>query len=175
MPHINLTPRHGVEVGLHYNIATPSCHSSLKIVPALPCILFFHAEYLSQEMFEGASARKGFSFYLIVNILRGAFFFSKPSSPTLNSETTLTSWQSTSVRTVTPRVLWIKTTIPQEPQQMMLSNSLCVKCPIIWHRSYHVTYSSKRWISPLFIFLRYPSAAILLLNSHKPIRNSFYR
>jgi len=53
MPRINLkTPTD--TVGLHYNIRAPPCHSSLKIESALPCILFFHAEYLSQEMFEGA-------------------------------------------------------------------------------------------------------------------------
>jgi len=60
MPRINLeTLTDMVGLHVHYNIATPSCHSSLKIVPALPCILFFHAEYLSQEMFEGASTHKG--------------------------------------------------------------------------------------------------------------------
>ncbi|GLB39085.1 putative alpha beta-hydrolase [Lyophyllum shimeji] len=51
MPHVPIdTPTGAIE--LHYEIATPTSHSSPTIDAQLPCILFLHAGYAAQEIFE---------------------------------------------------------------------------------------------------------------------------
>ncbi|KAF9455873.1 Alpha/Beta hydrolase protein [Collybia nuda] len=51
MPHVHLTTPTG-PIEMHYNISTPTAHSSPTIVPHLPCIIFLHAGYIAQEVFE---------------------------------------------------------------------------------------------------------------------------
>lgn len=54
MPHVHLTTPTG-PIDLHYNISTPAAHSSPTINPQLPCIIFLHAGYIAQEVFERTS------------------------------------------------------------------------------------------------------------------------
>ncbi|KAF5383268.1 hypothetical protein D9615_005062 [Tricholomella constricta] len=51
MPHVQISSP-GDVAELHYNIATPTNHSSATIEPHLPCIIFLHSGYAGQEVFE---------------------------------------------------------------------------------------------------------------------------
>ncbi|KAF8237372.1 alpha/beta-hydrolase [Tricholoma matsutake] len=51
MPFVHLTTPTG-PLDMHYNIITPISYSSPTIAAKLPCILFLHAGYMGQEVFE---------------------------------------------------------------------------------------------------------------------------